>query len=275
MNTYKIIANTIEYIAASERRQPELEELATHAGMSPTKLQKTFTDYVGVSPKQFARYLTVEHAKGLLKEHSNMQAAYKVGLSGTGRLHDLFVDLEAMTPGEFKNGGAELIIHYSLHDSVFGKYVVASTCKGVCNILFYDTEDPTELLRERWPQATLIYEAVSLQQPVVDFFKRESPEKIKLHVKGTNFQVKIWEALLKVPEGALMSYGTIAKHIGDPKASRAVGTAIGANPIGYLIPCHRAIKATGHLGKYHWGDTRKKVMVGCEQGWIDNSLNEK
>jgi AraC family transcriptional regulator, regulatory protein of adaptative response / methylated-DNA-[protein]-cysteine methyltransferase len=247
--------------------------LAEFAGLSPTHFQKTFTDWCGVSPKQFQRYLSLGYAKMLLAQNkSNLETTLISGLSSQGRLHDLFVDIEAMTPGEYKNGGENLTIKYAVCDSQFGFYVVASTPKGICNILFLDSESQAlNLLQERWPKAVLVSNQSELHQPVIDFFDhKDSDKKIRLHLHGTNYQLKVWEALLKIPESKISSYGEIAKQIGDMTGlgSRAVGTAIGSNPIGYIIPCHRVLKSTGEISGYRWGVVRKRAMLGVEAGKI-------
>ncbi|MGL4758871.1 MAG: bifunctional helix-turn-helix domain-containing protein/methylated-DNA--[protein]-cysteine S-methyltransferase, partial [Patescibacteria group bacterium] len=222
----------IEHIVNNPDKQFSLEELATIVDLSPTHLQKIFTQWAGVSAKQFQRFLTVEYAKGLLSDQkTTLQTSLLSGLSSSGRLHDLFVDIEAMTPGEFKNGGQNLIIDYSVYNSQFGFYLIASTTKGICNLIFIDSKDSAlDKLLEMWPNAKLNKQYHQLHQPVIDFFDQEiSTLKIKLHLKGTNYQLKVWNALLRIPESKITSYGEIAKSIGDNSgfASRAVGTAVG------------------------------------------------
>jgi AraC family transcriptional regulator, regulatory protein of adaptative response / methylated-DNA-[protein]-cysteine methyltransferase len=271
MSHYDTIAKVIQHITDNPKTNLSLVQLADFAQLSPAHLQKTFTDWCGVSPKQFQRYLSVEHAKGLLAQNkSNLQTTLISGLSSQGRLHDLFVDIEAMTPGEYKNGGENLTINYSVHDSQFGLYVVASTTKGICNILFLESESQAvSSLQERWPKAVLVSDQSELHQPVIDFFdNKDSDKKIKLHLHGTNYQLKVWEALLQIPESKISSYGEIAKQIGDMSGmgSRAVGTAISSNPIGYIIPCHRVLKSTGEISGYRWGVVRKKAILAVEAG---------
>jgi AraC family transcriptional regulator, regulatory protein of adaptative response / methylated-DNA-[protein]-cysteine methyltransferase len=275
MSHYDTIAKVIQHITDNPKVNLSLEQLADFVQLSPTHLQKTFTDWCGVSPKQFQRYISLEYAKGLLAQNkSNLQTTLISGLSSQGRLHDLFVDIEAMTPGEYKNGGENLTINYSVHDSQFGLYVVASTTKGICNILFLDGESQAlNSLNERWPKAVLVSDQSELHKPVIDFFDhKDSDKKIKLHLHGTNYQLKVWEALLQIPESKISSYGEIAKQIGDMSGmgSRAVGTAIGSNPIGYIIPCHRVLKSTGEISGYRWGVVRKKAMLGWESGKTKN-----
>ncbi|MGJ4752960.1 bifunctional helix-turn-helix domain-containing protein/methylated-DNA--[protein]-cysteine S-methyltransferase [Leptospira kmetyi] len=270
MDHYKKIASAIQFIEQHALSQPELDEIAQSVDLSPFHFQRLFTEWAGVSPKQFLQYLTLQNAKSILNQPQAtlFDAAYETGLSGTGRLHDLFVKIEGMTPGEFKNGGEKLKIRYSFRESNFGDYVIASTEKGICNLFFYDIpqERIVSELKEQWNQAELVFQSDENQERVVKFFDQTSTqkEKIKLHLKGTDFQIKVWEALLKIPEGRLSSYSDIADSIGQESASRAVGSAIGKNPIGYLIPCHRVIKSTGGIGEYRWGSERKRAMIGWE-----------
>jgi AraC family transcriptional regulator, regulatory protein of adaptative response / methylated-DNA-[protein]-cysteine methyltransferase len=271
MSNYTIVAKIINYITTNPKHQFSLEELADIVGFSPSHLQKLFTEWAGVSPKQFQRFLSLQYAISLLAEKkSTVQTSFMTGLSSSGRLHDLFVDIEAMIPGEYKNGGENLTIHYSVHDSPFGLYVVASTKKGVCNILFIDTASQAKsVLKERWPKASLVEKIDSVHEPVVEFFDRQNPQgKIKLHLHGTNYQLKVWQALLTIPEGKITSYGSLAKQVGGENAgslaARAIGAAIGDNPVGYIIPCHRVLKSTGQISGYRWGITRKQAMLGYE-----------
>ncbi|RHX82445.1 bifunctional helix-turn-helix domain-containing protein/methylated-DNA--[protein]-cysteine S-methyltransferase [Leptospira yasudae] len=270
MDHYEKIATAIQFIQKHATSQPELDEIAKSVNLSPFHFQRLFTEWAGVSPKQFLQYLTLQNAKSILSKPQStlFDAAFETGLSGTSRLHDLFVKIEGMTPGEFKNGGEKLQIRYSFQKSSFGNYVVASTEKGICNLYFYDISkrEIVSELKEQWKQADLTEQTDENQDRVVRFFDQALPEKekIRLHLKGTDFQIKVWEALLKIPEGNLVSYADIAESIGQESASRAVGTAIGKNPIGYLIPCHRVIKSTGGIGEYRWGSERKMAMIGWE-----------
>jgi AraC family transcriptional regulator of adaptative response/methylated-DNA-[protein]-cysteine methyltransferase len=194
-------------------------------------------------------------------------AAFDTGLSGTGRLHDLFVHIEGMTPGEYKNGGTSLVINYSFAGSPFGKILIASTSRGICYLAFADEETHAlEELRKMFPNASYRNLSDTLQQKALSFFSLDwrNPDQIRLHLKGTSFQLKVWEALLKIPMGKLSTYGTIAGYINKPAASRAVGSAIGDNPVAFLIPCHRVIQSTGAFGQYHWGSVRKTAMIGWE-----------
>ncbi|EJO69196.1 bifunctional helix-turn-helix domain-containing protein/methylated-DNA--[protein]-cysteine S-methyltransferase [Leptospira kirschneri] len=270
MNHYQKIAEAIQFIQKNATSQPELDEVAKSVNLSPFHFQRLFTEWAGVSPKQFLQYVTLQNAKSILSKPQNtlFDAAFETGLSGTSRLHDLFVKIEGMTPGEFKNGGENLRIRYSFQKSVFGSYLIASTEKGICNLFFYDIPEKQIVseLKEQWDRADIIEQTDENQNRVIRFFDKtlNGNEKIKLHLKGTEFQIKVWEALLKIPEGQLSSYSDIANWIGQESASRAVGTAIGKNPIGYLIPCHRVIKSTGGIGEYRWGSERKMAMIGWE-----------
>ncbi len=270
---YNRIAEAISYIQQHFKSQPTLEELAEKMHLSPFHFQRIFTEWAGTSPKKFLQYISVGYAKSLLKEQqvSLFDAAIETGLSGTGRLHDLFINIEGMTPGEFKNGGASLKINYSYAESPFGKIMAASTSKGICQLIFAENESIAfNDLKNKFPNATLNLRADGFQQNAMHIFSRNwnKPEEIKLHLKGTDFQLRVWETLLKIPFGKLSTYGTIAKQIENPAASRAVGTAIGDNPVAFLIPCHRVIHSTGTLGGYMWGTSRKQAMIGWEASGI-------
>lgn len=266
---YSRIAEAIAYIKENFKNQPGLDEVAEKVALSPFHFQRLFTDWAGVSPKKFLQYLTVEHAKKMLKDSqaSLFDTAIETGLSGTGRLHDLFINIEGMTPGEYKNGGENLTINYSFAESPFGNILVASTSKGICHMAFADDEEEAlRILQSKFPNA-LYKQMVDLkQQNVLYIFTHDWSKlgEIKLHLKGTEFQLKVWETLLKIPMGHLTTYGNIAKQLQAPKASRAVGTAVGDNPVAFLIPCHRIIQSTGNIGGYHWGPTRKTAMIGWE-----------
>jgi len=266
MNNYYRIAKAIEFIKENFRSQPDLNEVAKNVYLSPHHFQRMFTAWAGVSPKKFLQFMSLDHAKNILnnQEATLSEAAFETGLSGTGRLHDLFVSIEGMTPGEYKNGGENLNINFSFNESPFGTYLVASTSKGICNLLF--TEDKVSALNNlklQWNTANIIEATDSYQNKVKRFFENDLPkaDKIKLHLRGTEFQLKVWEALLRIPEGQLSSYSDIAVKVCTVKASRAVGSAIGKNPVAYIIPCHRVIKKTGEFGEYRWGRTRKIAMI--------------
>ncbi|MEN7551713.1 methylated-DNA--[protein]-cysteine S-methyltransferase [Rapidithrix thailandica] len=266
---YKRIAQAIEYIQANFKTQPNLEEVADKVHLSPFHFQRMFTDWAGVSPKKFLQFISVKYAKQILKEKqtSLMEAAYETGLSGTGRLHDLFVKIEGMSPGEFKNGGESLSIHYSFAESPFGDILVASTAKGICHMAFTNSESQSLAdLQKHFPNARFKQKVDLIQQNALYIFSHDwnKIDQIKLHLKGTAFQLKVWESLLKIPMGQLSTYGKIAEEIQNPKASRAVGTAIGSNPVAFLIPCHRVIQSSGAIGGYMWGNTRKTAIIGWE-----------
>jgi AraC family transcriptional regulator of adaptative response/methylated-DNA-[protein]-cysteine methyltransferase len=266
---YTRIAEAIEYIQQNYTEQPTLEEIAKKVHLSPFHFQKMFTDWAGVSPKKFLQFISVQHAKNILSNSQTtlFETAYKTGLSGTGRLHDLFVKIEGMTPGEYKNKGESLTINYSFTNSQFGNILVASTQKGICYMGFSDDKQIAFFeLEKRFPKANFIQQTDEIQQNALKIYTQDWSKinKIKLHLKGTDFQLKVWEALLKIPTGNLATYGNIANLIQKPKASRAVGTAIGNNPIAFLIPCHRVIQSTGVFGGYMWGTTRKTAIIGWE-----------
>jgi AraC family transcriptional regulator of adaptative response/methylated-DNA-[protein]-cysteine methyltransferase len=270
------IAEAIGYIKSNFKTQPGLEEVAEKIHVSPFHFQRLFTDWAGVSPKKFLQYLTVEHAKKMLKESQStlFEAAFESGLSGTGRLHDLFMNIEGMTPGEYKNGGENLVINYSFAESPFGNILVAATAKGICHLAFADEPQQALLsLQKAFPRASYRQMVDLAQQNVLYFFTHDWSKlnQIKLHLKGTEFQLKVWEMLLKIPLGQLTTYGHIARGIDRPTACRAVGTAVGDNPVAFLIPCHRIIQSTGVLGHYHWGSNRKAGMIGWEAALTDKS----
>lgn len=267
---YKRIAEAIEYIRDNFRDQPNLDDIAGKVHLSPFHFQRLFTEWVGTSPKKFLQYISVEHAKRILnekKQTSLFDTAFETGLSGTSRLHDLFVKIEGMTPAEYRNGGENLVINYSFAESPFGNLIVASTTKGVCHMAFEEDEEKAlEDIKQKFPNATFLQKKDEAQQNALFIFRDDWSKlpEIKLHLKGTSFQLKVWETLLKIPMGNLSTYGNIAERTGNINASRAVGTAIGRNPIAYLIPCHRVIQSTGTFGGYMWGSTRKKVIIGWE-----------
>ncbi len=275
--TYERIAKAIEYIQANFKTQPSLEQIAESVHLSPFHFQRLFTQWAGVSPKKFIQYLSLNYAKQLLQEPeiNLFTAAQESGLSGTGRLHDLFVNIERMTPGDYKNGGENLHINYSFNESLFGKILIASTPKGICSITFSETEN-TDILKSTYPNAHLIENQDHLHLEALTLFKNSTDQlpEIKLHLKGSPFQLKVWEALLKIPQGKVSTYGAIAKEIENPQASRAVGTAIGQNPIAFLIPCHRVIQASGKIGGYMWGSTRKSAILGWEAAQHENQLQK-
>ena len=261
------IAEAIEYIRENFKSQPTLDDIARKVCLSPTHFQRLFTVWAGVSPKKFLQYISIEYAKKVLKERTLSDTAYETGLSGTSRLYDLFVNIEGMTPGEYKNGGENLSINYSFIESPFGDIIVAATPKGICHMAFADNQATAlSVLREKFPNARYNQMVDAIQQNAIFIFTQDWSKlgKIKLHLKGTDFQLKVWETLLKIPIGRLSTYGDIASKLNNPNASRAVGMAIGDNPVAFLIPCHRVIRASGELGGYHWGLTRKAAIIGWE-----------
>lgn len=266
---YQRIAEAIDYIRINFKEQPDLEKVAKKIHISPFHFQRLFTEWAGVSPKKFLQFISVGHAKSILKEKQAtlFDAAFETGLSGTGRLHDLFTKIEGMTPGEFKNGGENLSINYSFAESPFGNILVASTLKGICYMAFADEQQKAfSELKKIFPNAKYQQVVDLMQQNSLYIFTKDwnKLDKIKLHVRGTNFQIKVWETLLKIPAGQLSSYGKIASAIENPTASRAVGTAIADNPVAFIIPCHRVIQSSGNFGQYRWGSTRKTAMIGWE-----------
>jgi AraC family transcriptional regulator of adaptative response/methylated-DNA-[protein]-cysteine methyltransferase len=278
---YHRIERAIRYLDASSPTRPSLDAVAKHVGMSPFHFQRLFTRWAGISPKRFSQVLALEYAKEKLVDSRNMiDATYDAGLSSGGRLHDLFVSLEAMTPGQYRQQGEGLTISAGFHESPFGDALVATTDRGVCGLSFHDG-NRREALRDlaaRWPNAT-IEERPRVTAPVasrifsaLDVRDPDSLVPLGLLVHGTNFQVKVWRALLQIPVGSVATYEDIATAIGAPSAVRAVGTAIGRNPVAFLIPCHRVIRTTGALGGYRWGLPRKRAMLAWESGRTAGAL---
>jgi AraC family transcriptional regulator, regulatory protein of adaptative response / methylated-DNA-[protein]-cysteine methyltransferase len=270
---YERIAEAIGYIKIHFKDQPNLDEVAEKVNLSPFHFQRMFTDWAGISPKKFLQYLSLDYAKGILKDKQAtlFDTAFETGLSGTGRLHDLFINIEGMTPAEYKNGGKSLSINYSFAESPFGNIIVASTAKGICYMAFAgDRDEAFKKLQQQFPNAQYTQIVDTAQQNALFIFKKDWSElsDIKLHLKGTGFQLKVWETLLNIPMGGLSTYSSIAKAINQPTASRAVGSAVGDNPVAFLIPCHRVIKSTGETGQYHWGSTRKSAIIGWEAAQV-------
>ncbi|RLZ07195.1 methylated-DNA--[protein]-cysteine S-methyltransferase [Acinetobacter sp. 2JN-4] len=265
---YDRIAQAIAYIQQNFQQQPQLDEVAAHIHLSPAHFQRLFSEWVGTSPKKFLQYISVEYAKNILKQQGSIfDATFATGLSSTSRLHDLFIQIEGMTPAEYKHGGQNLSIHYQFAETLFGEVLIASTHKGICALTFVQHQaDALEQLKSQFPQAIFKQQADQFQQSALVLFQKDQRRlaDIKLHLKGTDFQLKVWQSLLKIPMGQLSTYGELAKAIEHPKAARAVGTAIGNNPVAFLIPCHRVIQSTGAFGGYEWGATRKMAMIGWE-----------
>jgi AraC family transcriptional regulator of adaptative response/methylated-DNA-[protein]-cysteine methyltransferase len=267
MLDYQRIEQAIRFIRENFQDQPDLDEIARQIHLSPFHFQRLFKEWAGVSPKKFLQYTSIEYAKQLLQQQKTLATvSFETGLSGTSRLHDLFIQIEGMTPGEYQQGGKNLHIYYSHAETLFGNILIASTEKGICHISFVQAATGLSDLTNRFPAAMLEQKTDLHQQEALKMFRDDwsDLDKIKLHLKGTPFQIKVWNALLQIPMGSLKSYLEIANEIGDPKASRAVGTAIGHNPIAYIIPCHRVITSSGNLGGYHWGIDRKSAIIGWE-----------
>lgn len=268
---YAVIEKAIEFIDAHRRAQPPLGSIAAAVNLSEFHLQRLFSRWVGISPKRFLQFLTKEHAKALLQQSGNLlDVTYDTGLSGPGRLHDLFVHCEAVTPGDYKFKGKGLKIRYGFAFSPFGPCMIAATDRGICALEFVreGTEARrVESLRNQWPDADLVEDSahiVVLAQRIFPAASGAVPAPLYLHIKGTNFQIKVWEALLAIPFGVAVTYRDVAEAVGSPGATRAVGTAIGKNPVAYLIPCHRVIRKLGDFGNYAGGRARKMALIGWE-----------
>ncbi|MCH7346914.1 methylated-DNA--[protein]-cysteine S-methyltransferase [Aeromonas sp. MR7] len=266
MSDYARIADAIRFIASQVARQPTLDEIAAHVHLSPFHFQRLFSRWAGVTPKRYLQVLTLERAKALLQESRPLlEVADTLGLSSGSRLYDHFVQLEAVTPGEYKQRGAGLVIEHGVHDTPFGQAFVALTPRGVCNFSFLDDQAPQApltALTQSWPAAEL-RESPSRTQGVINTMfdgSKTADRPISLHVSGTNFQISVWRALLQIPPAKVVSYAQVASAVGNPKAARAVGLAVGANPVALMIPCHRVIQQNGKLGGYHWGETRKQAI---------------
>lgn len=270
MNDYDRIAGIIRYLEENFQEQPNLATIAAKAGLSESHFQRLFSRWAGVSPKAFLQCLTLEHAKRLLERGNNvLDASLDSGLSGPSRLHDLCLKLEAASPGEIKAAGLGWTIKYGFAPSPFGRILMATAPRGICHLSFIDNKSEQTAINEietTWPQAKLQRDTSGTETLAKNIFS-QTPAKnspLQAYVQGTNFQIRVWKALLKIPAGELSSYKQISDSIGNPKASRAVGTAIGRNPLAFLIPCHRVIRETGALGGYRWGLTRKRAMIALE-----------
>jgi len=272
MSDYDRVEKAMAYMAAHVSRQPSLEDVAAHVHLSPFHFQRVFCRWAGTTPKRFLQAMTLERGKRLLDEaYPLLDVAHTIGLSGSSRLHDHFVQLEAVTPGEYRNRGQGTDIEYGFHSTPLGQVFVAATHRGICRVEFAEYASPDELLvelRKDWPASSLTRQDQSTR-PVIDALFPDEADghrgPLSLHVAGTNFQVAVWRALLRIPSGSLASYAQIARAIGYPKAARAVGNAVGANPVALLIPCHRVIQQSGALGGYRWGTTKKLMVQTWEQ----------
>lgn len=270
---FALIARAIDFIGVRAVDQPTLDEVAAATGLSPAHFQRIFSQWTGVSPKRYQQYLTLNHAKDLLKNRfSVLETSLETGLSGSGRLHDLFVKWEAMSPGEYAAGGKGLTIHYATFDSPFGQVLAMGTERGLCGMAFSDEtgrQNAMTDMQSRWPMASYVENPEILHESVAAAFTGSG--QAHLHMIGAPFQIKVWEALLTIPSGHVTTYSQIACKIGHPKAVRAVGTAVGRNPISWLIPCHRALRKSGELGGYHWGLPVKRAMLAWESARLDAS----
>jgi AraC family transcriptional regulator, regulatory protein of adaptative response / methylated-DNA-[protein]-cysteine methyltransferase len=275
---YDQIRRAIAFLARTWTEQPGLEELAVHLDLEPTQCQKLFKRWCGLSPKEFVQALTVHHARGLLKDSASvLDAAFEVGLSGGGRLHDLFVSHEAMTPGEYKRRGEGLEMAYGFHASPFGEALLIATRRGLAGLAFVDEDKgqtPQDTLAEmmqRWPRAQFVAapdRTASFARLVFNPADWSKDRPVRLVMIGSDFEVRVWETLLRIPMGRAVSYGDIASHLGRPTAARAVGAAVGRNPISFVVPCHRVLGRDGSLTGYHWGLTRKRALIGWEAGRV-------
>ena len=268
---YDRIETAIRFLEENLRQQPSLKDVAAVVGLSEYHFHRLFSRWVGTTPKRFLQFLTAEYAKERLAESASvLDAAYDAGLSGSGRLHDLLVNLEAISPGEYKRGGSGLGISYGIHPSPFGACLLAVTERGICGLEFLADrtgKQTREDLAARWPGADLQQDPMRTAPYLRRLFppaEERNGAPFTLLVKGTNFQLSVWQALLRIPAGELVGYGDIARHLGKPGAARAVGSAVGSNPISYLIPCHRVIRSVADFGNYRWGTARKKAMIGWE-----------
>jgi AraC family transcriptional regulator of adaptative response/methylated-DNA-[protein]-cysteine methyltransferase len=272
MNDYERVATVIRFLDRHHTDQPDLNELAAAAGLSPFHFHRLFSAWAGVTPKDFLQCLTLEHVKQLLRHGDNVfDAALNAGLSGPGRLHDLCVTLEAASPGEMKNGGAGMQIDYGFAETAFGEALIAETKRGICHLSFVDghgRNSARDLLTSQWPNAKLNRNDVRIADLAAKIFMQACDATrrptLRAFVRGTPFQLRVWRALLRVPSGSLTTYGRLAEAVGQSRAARAVGSAVGANPIAFIIPCHRVIRETGALGNYHWDPIRKRAILGWE-----------
>jgi AraC family transcriptional regulator, regulatory protein of adaptative response / methylated-DNA-[protein]-cysteine methyltransferase len=270
MSDYERIAKAIDFLVENAESQPSLKKIAASVHLSPFHFQRLFSNWVGVTPKRFLQTLTVERAKELLALSEPLEVVSDaVGLSTSSRLHDHFIQLEAVTPGQYKSAGLGLEILFGIHQTIFGDCLIAATDRGICKLAFVDAGDIDEelsTLQRQWPEANISEDQQSTAEmaKVIFHSDQNANRPISLQVRGTNFQVMVWRALMQIPQGRLQSYSGIAEAIGKPSATRAVGTAIGANPIAFLIPCHRVVRQSGAIGGYRWGETRKHAIHAWE-----------
>jgi len=261
---YVRIARAIAYLSERVQDQPQLDDVASHVGLSPFHFQRVFRRWAGVTPKQFLQHLTLQHAKTQLEQNASvLDAALDAGLSSPARLHDHFVTLEAVTPGEYKSGGDGMTIGYGFGDTPFGRALIAQTERGICALAF-DDGNALDDLRAAWPAATLERDDAHAQQSLNDVFLSGERKNVRVLASGTNFQVRVWNALLSIPQGEVRTYEQLAREMGAPKSARAVGNALAANTVAVLIPCHRVIQATGSVGNYRWSPGRKRALLAWE-----------
>lgn len=275
---YARIADAIAWLVAHARAQPSLADLAKHLDLSEAHLQRLFTRWAGISPKRFLQSLTLDFARSrLLDAPDLLDLSLDAGLSGPGRLHDLFVTVEAVSPGEAKSGGTGVTLHWGVHPTPFGPALIAASPRGVCKLHFLAPGDaPAELLAHEWPRATRVHAPAVTASTAVALFRRDAPRApVALWVKGSNFQLQVWRALLAIPPGRLASYSSLAAHLGKPEAARAVGNAVAANPLAVLIPCHRVIRESGAISAYRWGETRKRALQVWECASVDPLLRRR
>ena len=270
---YRRIETAINYLETHHREQPDLQSVAAATNLSEYHFQRLFSRWVGISPKRFLQFLTKEHAKQLLAQsHSVLDASFESGMSGPGRLHDLFVQCEAVTPGEYKQHGAGIDIQYGFHPSPFGECLLAVSDRGITNLMFVreTSKNLLDELQHRWKHANLVQNQSRTGEMLQHIFRDDQTPQAPLHLylKGTNFQMKVWEALLRIPSGQVISYEAIATAINQPTAVRAVASAVGKNPVAYLIPCHRVIRKSGAFNEYRWGSARKKAMLLWEESRV-------
>lgn len=275
---YHLVREAIRFLSENWTEQPDLDALALHLGLSPAYCQRLFKRWCGLSPKESVQAITIDNARRLLEGSASvLDCSLDVGLSGSGRLHDLFVDHEAMTPGDYKRRGDGISMHYGFHETPFGDALLLATDRGLAGLAFVNEDTGQDRagaladMRARWPAAKFV-ESAALTEPYARRVfepSRWSPDQpVRLVLIGTDFEVRVWETLLKIPMGRAVSYSDIARHIGKPSAMRAVGSAVGRNPISFVVPCHRVIRTDGSLGGYHWGLTRKRALIGWETGRI-------
>jgi len=272
---YDVVRRAIAHIRSNWREQPDVDAIAEAAGVTPTELHHLFRRWAGLTPKAFLQALTLEHARKLLRDSASvLDCTYEVGLSGPGRLHDLFITHEAMSPGEWKAGGEGLTLTYGFHPSPFGMALVMTTPRGLCGLALADAGEERAALRDmqrRWPRATYVEDAAQTAPVARRIFDPETwrPDRpLRVVFIGTDFEVRVWETLLRIPMGRFSTYSDIAAKVCSPRAARAVGAAVGKNPICFVVPCHRVIGKSGDLTGYHWGLTRKRAMLGWEAGQV-------